>query len=376
MWCVPGEVGGSEQYLVRQLLGLDECGEADGVSVYGPPALATANPRLAERFPFVASPVDGRRRWRRMIAESGWLYGQTAATRLVHHGGGTAPARARRPYVLTIHDLQYRTYPHYFSRAKRLYLDAVVPRSATRAAAVLVPSEYVRGTVVEQLGVDADRVRVVPHGYEPALLTDVTPEHELRARYGLGAGPVIVYPAMTAPHKNHRFLLDLMTSAWGPSAGHPSIRRPSMANGASPRLVLLGGHGLAEPEVAARLAHDPALASHVVRPGRVSDADRNGLIALARALVFPSEYEGFGAPVIEAMALGTPVVCSDSTSLPDIAGGAALVLPLDLDAWSGALDEVERRRDELVAAGRERVGAFTARASGRALAASYAAVLD
>jgi alpha-1,3-rhamnosyl/mannosyltransferase len=300
-----------------------------------------------------------------MMAESGWLHRATAGTRLVHHGGGTAPARARLPYVLTIHDLQYRTYPRYFSRVKRAYLDAVVPRSATRAAAVLVPSEYVRGTVIDQLGVDAQRVRVVPHGYEPELLTDVTPEDVLRTRYALGDDPVIVYPAMTAPHKNHRFLLDLMTSEWSASSGR----------GGAPRLVLLGASGAAENEVAARLAGDAALASRVVRPGRVSDADRNGLISLARALVFPSEYEGFGAPVIEAMALGTPVVCSDSTCLPGIAAGAAVVLPLDLHVWAGALLEVERRRDELVAAGRDRVRAFTSSVSGRALADAYSAVL-
>src|SRR5687768_17514030 len=203
MWCVPGDVGGSEQYLVRQLIGLDECEQAAGVTLFGPADLATAHPRLAAAYPFVAAPVDGRRRWRRMISESGWLHRRTATARLVHHGGGTAPLRARRPYVLTIHDLQYLTYPHYFSRVKRAYLTSVVPRSARGAAAVLVPSEYVRRTVVERLGVAPERTSVVPHGYEPALLRDVTPADELRARYGLGDDPVLVYPAMTAPHKNH-----------------------------------------------------------------------------------------------------------------------------------------------------------------------------
>ena len=141
------------------------------------------------------------------------------------------------------------------------------------------------------------------------------------------------------------------------------------------RLVLLGKTGSAEAEIAARVAADDDLRSRVVRPGRVSDADRNGLIAMAEALVFPSEYEGFGAPVIEAMALGTPVVCSDSTCLPDVAGDAALVLPLDVDAWRGALDEATTRRDELVSAGKERVQRFTSAASGRDLAAAYGRAL-
>ena len=339
---------------------LDECGEAEGVVLYGPGELAAAHPRLLAAYPFVHSPVDGRRRWRRSISESGWLHRRTATARLVHHGGGTAPVRARRPYVLTIHDLQYLTYPHYFSRVKRGYLASVVPRSARAAAGVLVPSDYVRRTIVDRLGVAPERAHVVPHGYEPALLAHVTPADELRTRYGVGDDPLLVYPAMTAPHKNHRFLLDMMSTAWK--------ARPL-------QLVLVGGRGSAEAEISARIAGDRGLRARVRRPGRVSDADRNGLVAMADALVFPSEYEGFGAPVIEAMALGTPVLCSDSTCLPDVAGSAALVVPLGRDAWSSALDDVFRRRDELVAAGRARASHFTSRVSGRALADAYRTVL-
>ena len=109
----------------------------------------------------------------------------------------------------------------------------------------------------------------------------------------------------------------------------------------------------------------------VVRLGRVPAADRNGLIAMATAMVFPSEYEGFGAPLAEAMALGTPVVCADSTCIPDVVGDAAVVLPRDHHAWAGALDTVARRRDELVAAGRVRARLFTSARSGAALVGVY-----
>ena len=135
-----------------------------------------------------------------------------------------------------------------------------------------------------------------------------------------------MYPALTHPHKQHRFLLDLLAGPWSD---------PDLA------LVLLGGRGLAEDEVAATIAA-LELGPRVIRPGRVPEADRDGLIAGAEALVFPSEYEGFGAPVLEAMALGTPVICSDRAALPEIAGDAALVRPLELDAWKGALDEIDR----------------------------------
>ncbi len=107
-----------------------------------------------------------------------------------------------------------------------------------------------------------------------------------------------------------------------------------------------------------------------------SDADRNGLLGMAEAMVFPSEYEGFGAPLIEAMALGAPLLRRDSTCIPTIVGGAGLVLPLSTDAWADALDVWSRDRASMVAAGLQRAAAFTARASGVALAAVYAAALE
>ena len=367
LWCVPGKVGGSEEYLVRQLLGLTEPGTAAGSdaaaagwaagwrpTVAMARGLAAAHPELAERLPWVEPHFGSDSRLRRIIGESTWLRTHARDVALVHHGGGTAPLRAHRPYVLTVHDLQFRTYPEYFTRLKRAYLGTVIPRSVRHAAVVAVPSEYVRGSVIEAYGADPERVMVVPHGIEPTLVDHVTPEAELRQRYGLGDGPIVVYPAVTHPHKHHGFLLDLMARRWT----DPDLR-----------LVLTGGTGLGDAVVAA--CTDP----RVRRLGRVPEADRNGLLAMARAMVFPSRYEGFGAPLIEAMTLGTPVVCADTTCMPQIVGDAGLVLPLDEAVWSGALDEVDRRRAELVAAGHRRAQDFTAAASGRALAAVYARAL-
>ena len=214
-----------------------------------------------------------------------------------------------------------------------------------------VPSEYVRESVIRQYRIAPERVMVVPHGIEPALAGQITPEDELRQRYDLGDGPVIVYPAVTHPHKRHDFLLSMMDRHW---------RDPDL------RLVLTGGKGLAHDDVLAR-ATDP----RVRHLGRVPSADRNGLLALARALVFPSQYEGFGAPLIEAMTLGCPVVCSDATCMPGIVGDAGLVRPLEEEAWVDVLDTAVRHRDELVVAGRARALDFTSAASGAALVRAY-----
>jgi glycosyltransferase involved in cell wall biosynthesis len=361
LWCVPGAVGGSEQYLVRQVAGLAEQPEVPDVHLFTTAAFRDAHRDELGWCTFVVSPHDNVRRAQRVYDEHTWLYGQTAGFDLVHHGGGTAPRRTRQPVVLTIHDLQYRTFPRYFSAMKRRYLDLVVPGSARRSSLVAVPSEYVRDSVVSELGVDAARVHVVPHGYEPDLLLARTAESDLRGRWGLGDARVIVYPAMTAPHKRHDFLVALMNRHWT----DPLLR-----------LVLIGGVGAAESALERQIAALPPTArDRIVRAGRGSDLDRNGLLAMAEALVFPSEYEGFGAPVVEAMALGTPVVCSDATCLPAVVGPAAVVRPLRLDAWADALDEVDRRRDELIAAGRDRARRFTTAVSGRALLAAYQQVV-
>ncbi len=355
MWCVPGQVGGSEEYLVRQLLGLAEASDEWHPTVVGARGLGQAHPDLAAIMPLIEPEFESQSRVRRILGETTWLRRHSRGAALMHHGGGTAPPRAHRPYVLTIHDLQFRTYPQYFSRLKRVYLGAVIPPSARRATVVAVPSEYVAHSVVQAYGVQEERVMVVPHGIEPSLASDVTDAAELRDTYALGDGPIIVYPAVTHPHKQHDFLLRMMRDHWT----DPDLR-----------LVLTGGQGAAEPTVAA------CTDQRVRRLGRVPAADRNGLLAMAEAMVFPSQYEGFGAPVIEAMTLGTPVICSDATCMPQIVGPAGLVRPLQPEAWAGALDEARRRRSELVAAGRVRAQDFTSRASGSALAAVYARALN
>jgi len=355
LWCVPGDVGGSEQYLVRQLLGLASHPTPFVPTLYCVPSFVDAHPELASLYPMQAASITGTSRPRRVLAEHTWLRRRTSDADLVHHGGGTTPTVGRTPIVLTIHDLQYLTHPEYLTPTKRRYLERAIPRSVGRAAVVAVPTEYVRTTVIDAYDVDADRVRVVPHGVESTLGADAPSASDLRRDYGLGDGPMIVYPAITHPHKNHRFLLEVMARHWT----DPDLR-----------LVLLGGRGAAEAEVATDIVR-LGLEHRVIRPGRVPDAHRDGLIAAADALVFPSQYEGFGAPAVEAMALGTPVICSDQPALAEVVGGAGLVLPLDVDAWADALDTVAARADEMCSAGRTRARAFSTERSGAELAAAY-----
>ena len=356
LWIAPGRVGGSEQYLERQLLGLSAPDVR--VAVHCTRAFAAAHRDLAERHAQVLAP--GGQDWRggRIAAEHTWLALRTRHADVVHHGGGTAPIVGRRPIVLTVHDLQYLTFPRYFSRARRAYLDAMVPRSIERAAVVTVPSRYVRGTVIDAFGIDPERVVVVPHGI-PAMF-DSTPAHlaAVRRRAGLADRPYVVYPAITHPHKGHLVLVDMLDHL------DPEVQ-----------LVLLGGEGAAEPAVRSAIAAS-SHGDRVHRLGRVDDRERDALLAHAEALVFPSEYEGFGAPLVEAMALGTPVVCSTAAAVVEVVADAAVVVHEPMGAaWADAVATARARRGELARQGHARRADFTLATSGDALAAAYRAAL-
>jgi alpha-1,3-rhamnosyl/mannosyltransferase len=362
LWCVPG-VGGSEEYLVRQLLGLAEIEHEYDVEVFAPLGFSQRQPRIASLYKVHEAPNDCSRRAVRIWLEHTWLAKKTRGYSLVHHGGGTLPRRGNKTTVLTIHDIQWIDYPHYVAPVKLRYLQRVVPSSVRRASRITAPSRFVADSLTQAFGTATKKIGIVRHGLESDISAAATDESTLRAKFSLGDGPVLVFPAITHPHKNHLFLLQLLVNAGGAWAD-PSLR-----------IVFAGSEGSHHEDVVAFVAkHD--LSSRVVMPGRVSHEDRNGLLKMADAMVFPSEYEGFGAPVIEAMLMGAPVICSDRASLPGVVGDAGLVLPLTTDAWAPALDTVRARRTELVALGHSRSQLFTAALSATDLVEQYRIALD
>lgn len=356
LWCVPGRVGGSEQYLVRQLAGLREaCGNEFDLQVFAPRGFAQAHSSFAADVAVRESRSQGRIRPLRVAREATWLAARARGCDLVHHGGGTVPPRSPQPALLTIHDLQYLAYPDYFSPLKLRYLSSQLPVSARRARHVVVPSNFVRSTVIERLGVAPEKVSVVRHGVEGSIGSQRTSAAELRSRFGITASVVLAYPAITHPHKNHEFLCDLVA---GPLRGRDV------------QVVFAGGEGRAHEALRRRIA-ELRLDGVIKLVGRLDDADRDGVIAMSSALVFPSTYEGFGAPVIEAMSLGAPVIASDRTALPEVVGDGGQVVGLDVAAWAAAVDDAITNRDEWVRRGRDRATQFRSVDSGRDLGSAY-----
>ena len=365
LWLVPGVVGGSEEYTTRLLRALAQIEHDDlHLTLFALAPFAEAHPDLVERYPTVLTGLDGRSKAERVAVESTWL--PLEATRrnidLLHHAGGVippGPAVSRIPAVLTIHDLQPLAMPENFSAVKRRWLTMMLPRSARRARMVLTPSDPTSASVVERLGIPAERVHTVPHGVEPAPPVPAAQLDEVRDRYRL-TGPVVLYPAITYPHKDHLTLVRAFAQV---ARSHPDAT-----------LVLCGGVGPAEAEVAGAIRAS-GVGHQVRRTGRVPWSDLDALYALADVVAVPSRFEGFGAPALEAMSNGSPLVAADATALPWVVGdGGLLVTPGDVDAWatviSGLLDDPDRA-SHLAARGRARAAEFTWARAGAALVDGY-----
>ena len=327
-WMVPGGVGGSEEYTTRLLGTVAAADGADigfDVGIAAMADVAESHPELG-RLTLSEFPISGRLRSLRLLTESTWLAARSRNHDLVHHFGGRVPAVRGAPAIVTIHDIQSLDRPENFSRVKSAYLARALPRSVRAARLVVTPSEWVAARLIDRLGLDETDVRVVPSTFSRPSADQVRPPS--------GEGPMLLYPAMTHPHKDHRTLIEAFDRV--------RQRLPGA------RLVLTGGRGRAHDEVARRVAATPG----VTHRGRVAASELAELIVQADVLAFPSRYEGFGLPVLEAMSVGTPVVAADSTALPEVVGGGGLLVePGDVGGWADALLEVaESGLDQATAA--------------------------
>jgi glycosyltransferase involved in cell wall biosynthesis len=272
--------------------------------------------------------------------------------------------RARR--VLTVHDLAFLLYPECADARLREYLMSVVPRSVRSADFVIADSTNTQNDVICLLGADPACTTVVPGGVE-ARFRRASPEAiaELRERLNLHA-PFILTIGMMEPRKNWQGLIRAYNQA---RARH----------GLAHQLVLAGPRGWLWESTMEERDRSP-FRSDILCPGFVADTDLPALYSAADVFAFPSLYEGFGLPPLEAMACGTPVIVSDAASLPEVVGDAGLTVPADdVDALSAGLARVvldEHLRDGLRAAGLERARAFSWQAAAEQLLAVYKRVLS
>ncbi|HET9091518.1 MAG TPA: glycosyltransferase family 1 protein [Acidimicrobiales bacterium] len=273
---------------------------------------------------------------------------------VVHGTNFAVPPSRRAATVVTVHDLTAARYPELCTRATLRY-PALVRRAVDDGALVHVPSAFVRDEVVDLLGVPPDRVAVVAWGVPPVEEPTTTPPVE--PPYVLALGTV-------EPRKDYPTLVEAFFEL---SAAEPELR-----------LVVAGAEGWATGALTDAVSRR-RLEDKVVRLGYVNEQERSALLWNASVLAYPSLYEGFGFPPLEAMAAGVPVVATRAGGVPEVVGEAALLVdPGDPASLAGAMrsalhDEVLRQR--LVAAGRQRAGSFSWDRTAEEMVALYRAAL-
>jgi glycosyltransferase involved in cell wall biosynthesis len=362
IYLVPGETGGME-VVARELI----------------PALSQAAPDLRltafinreaaeagegpwiEEIPSVVVPVRARRRTEWVRGEQQLLPRMARRERvdLVHSFASTAPGWGRFRRVVTIHDLIYRIYPEAHSGVLSLGMRGLVGLAARRSHRVIADSMSTRDDLVRLLGVPNERIDVVPLGVADGDHEPPAPEDELRARYDLGTRPIALSVSAKRPHKNLVRLLEALELI-------PAERRPM--------LVLPGYSTWHESELRER-ARAVGLEEDVRFLSWVPARDLEGLYVASSCFVFPSLYEGFGLPVLEAMRRGLPVACSDRSSLPEVAGNAALMFdPEDPQAIASAVERLltdDELAERLRRAGRDQAAGFTWAATADGTVQSY-----
>ena len=364
LWLVPGEVGGSEEYTVRLLTALADRGTGDvEVILYVNRSFVDAHGELSRRFTTRVAPTSGSSRVLRVLAESTWLAirARSDRCRIVHHAGGTMPAVRTVPGIMTIHDLQPLSNPERFGIIKRAYIRWSVPQSLRRARKVLCLSTFVADDVRARADVESDRIAVVACGVaDPGAAFDSDRATRLLDSLGLRDRPFVLYPAITYPHKNHVTLVAAFARV--------------IAVDHEARLVLTGGRGPSEDLVESTI-EAYGLNATVVRTGRIPESDLDLLYRSASLMAFPSLYEGFGVPVLEAMARGCPVVAGDAGALPEVVGDAGILIdPIDVAGWAEVITSLIADQAQCAALARkgfDRARLFTWPASAEALLSVY-----
>jgi glycosyltransferase involved in cell wall biosynthesis len=264
----------------------------------------------------------------------------------------TAPtyAEATTPTVSVIYDLQYRAYPQFFSSNDVVHRERTFAEACSRSTMLAAISEFSRREAIAEGGLDPEKIKTIYLQISSHRLRSSAADTTILERLGLREREYLIYPANFWKHKNHEMLLTAFAMA----------HRDGLPDHI--KLVCTGAPNSRQEEVR-RAAIDFGLGNHVILPGFLDDAELLALIINSTGIVFPSLYEGFGLPVIEAMAVGVPVACSNAGSLPEVAQGAAILFdPRQPEQIASAILTLTNDRDitdRLVAAGSERAALFS-----------------
>ncbi len=324
--------------------------------------------RLAPGAAIVAGPIGLGHRTERLAWEQSGLpvVAEQVGADVIHMPNYTMPMHPGLPTVVTIHDLTFFTDPDRYTAISGMSLKSATKTTARQATRLIVPSNATRDELVRVLGIDPGKIDVAYHGVDHRLFhrPDAVQVSRVTARLGLHGRPYVAFLGSLPPRKNAPALV----SGWAAAVADMPV---------PPALVLAGGGGWSQ-ELDEAVARVP---SHLrlIRPGYLPFADLTGFLGGALVVAAPSRGEGFGLPVLEAMACPAPVLTTYRTSLPEVGGDAVAYTEPDAESIAVALrallDDPERRA-ALGAAGYARAQEFTWAASATAHVASYKRAAD
>jgi len=344
LYLIPGGVGGTEIYLRNLLPAIGAVDDADEFFVFTNQETAPDLVPAVSNFTHVPQPVRATSRPRRLLWEQFQLPDEAQRLKLdcLFNPGFTAPISAPCPLVTVFHDLQHKRHPEHFRTLDLAAWRFFLYWSARKSDRLIAVSETTKADLIRYYHLAPERIDVIGHGVEPqffALPAQRNPE------------PFILCVSTLHPHKN----LDALLRAFALFR----IERPGW------RLVLAGMKGF-YTEAVERLRKSLTLESAVEITGWIPRAELIDLYRRASVFVYPSTFEGFGMPVLEALAAGVPTTCSDIEPLRTLAGGAAVLFdPASEAAIATAMLEAERRSAELSAAGPRRAAGHTWEAAAR-----------
>ncbi len=335
----PGDVGGSEEYSVEVLRALAEKGSEEIEAVlHASETFFLEYPDLLKSFECRTYKLNVKNRFKRILAESTFLRQRTREAEAVHHFGGRLPLFTATPAAVTIHDLQPLDMPENFSVFKRTYFKNVLPSSIKRADLVVTVSGTVTAQISERFEIPKERLMTVSVGVRSVRTEPSKFEKP----------PIILYPASTYPHKNHLILIEAFI--------HLSKTNPDA------RLVFIGAPGKAESQVKDAIEKS-GIKERISLMGRVAYEKKKEIFESAAIVAFPSKYEGFGIPVLEAMSEGIPAVVAEGTPAAELLGGRGMTVnPEDAEGWSIAFSKLlsdTNLRNTLVSEGFKQAEEYT-----------------
>ena len=362
IYLVPGETGGMEVYareLVKAMRELPECPRL--TAFVGRDAAALD---WLEGIETQVVGVSARNRFDWVRGEQQLLPGMAkrAGVDLLHSLASTAPLRGPFRRITTVHDLIYLVHPEAHFGVLALGMRAVVGMAVRRSHRLIAVSQSTANDLQERLHVSPSKIDVVPNGVTapPHVSPDVD---VVQQRYDLHGRPLVLAASAKRPHKNLGRLLEALASM-------PPDRRP---------VLLLPGYPTEHEAELRQQSTALGIDDDTRFLGWVDSDEIEGLYALADGFVMPSLYEGFGLPVLEAMARGVPVACSDRSSLPEVAGDAALLFdPEDVGAIASALDTLVHdpaTAERLRAAGPKRAAEYSWERTARMTLEAYGRAL-